>query len=280
MARRRKPDTPPPFILIVENGRLVAENAWDAERLATWANGARLAVTISSERADKMRRKWWAILGKVVKSTDFFPNVDMASEIIKDKIGLVDVWKEDGAWKSAPKSLNDLDEDDLALALQQLGDFLYQLTGVDFAQWNRETPDQGEGIPNGTSDAAHPAASEQAGGASPQLPPPADPDPPAGEHMAGDHAGGGDSSHPPPVDAATAERMREAVDKFIRTATDKDLPDAKERQEMVIVTKNLWKAALPDYPEFVRACTNEADKVVKGTRTPEDARKLLLARIP
>lgn len=280
MSRRRKPDTPPPFLMMVQNGHLVPENAWDAERLASWSNGARLTVTISSERAGKMVRRWWAVLGQVVKATDFFPNRDMASELIKDKIGLVDVWKEDGVWKSAPKSLSDLDDDDLDLAIRQMGDFLFELTGVDFAQWNRETPDQGEGIPNNTADAGPLTASDEAGGASPQLPPPANLDAPAGEHTAGVEAGGGQSSQPPPADPATADRMREAVDKFIKTATDKDLPDAKERQDMVVVCKNLWKTFLPDHLDFVKACTSEADKVVKGTRTPDDARKLLLARIP
>ena len=62
MAKRAKADMPPPFVMLVENGRLVAENPWDFERLSTWRNGTRLSVRITSDRNERFVRWWWATL--------------------------------------------------------------------------------------------------------------------------------------------------------------------------------------------------------------------------
>jgi hypothetical protein len=68
---------------------------------------------------------------------------------------------------------------------------------------------------------------------------------------------------------------REAIAKFLAAATDKTVPDPKDRQETVIFAKDSWKQSLPDDWAFVQACFETARKVVKSELKVDAARRYL-----
>jgi hypothetical protein len=69
--------------------------------------------------------------------------------------------------------------------------------------------------------------------------------------------------------------MVECLDKFMALAVDPSVPDAKQRRSNVEFAKNAWKDALPQRLDFVKACFETADKVVKGEMQPAPAKRYL-----
>jgi hypothetical protein len=69
--------------------------------------------------------------------------------------------------------------------------------------------------------------------------------------------------------------MVECLDKFMALATDPSVPDAKERRSNVEFAKNAWKDALPQRLDFVKACFETADKVVRRELQPAPAKRYL-----
>lgn len=63
----------------------------------------------------------------------------------------------------------------------------------------------------------------------------------------------------------------ECWDKFINTATDENL-SLNERRGILESSKDAWKLELPNDLEFVRVAFMEADNVIKGKVTKEEAR--------
>jgi hypothetical protein len=60
-------------------------------------------------------------------------------------------------------------------------------------------------------------------------------------------------------------------------------PDSGERQgrqETVVFAKDVWKAELAEAPAFVKACTDTANKVVKGELPADAARRYLEGLVP
>jgi len=100
-------------------------------------------------------------------------------------------------------------------------------------------------------------------------PVPAAADQEAGEPEA-DHGGAAPAS-----DLITKNLMVECLDKFMALAVDQSVPDPKQRRSNVEFAKNAWKDALPQRLDFVKACFETADKVVKGELQPAPARKYL-----
>jgi hypothetical protein len=78
-----------------------------------------------------------------------------------------------------------------------------------------------------------------------------------------------------PYELALREKKRACIEKFLNAATDPTLPNAKDRQNTVAFAKDAWKAELPTELEFVRACTDTANKVVKSELKEAAARKYL-----
>src|SRR5690606_34393434 len=102
-----KGDTPP-FQMDIVDGKLIPASAWDAERLATYrprldARGnliaPRVNVVITQEVASWARRRYWAILGVVVKTCQLPPRVRTAQDLhdaVRKQIGFVDSHSSDG----------------------------------------------------------------------------------------------------------------------------------------------------------------------------------------
>ena len=184
----------PPFNMVIENGRLVPATPYDAERLDSFTRGTRVKVRFTEEKDRVLVRKWFAIIGLVVKQCQTpWKNKDQAHEAIKLALGIVNLSKTvNGEYMAYPKSLADLEDPELKDALDQMTELLSRMTGVDVDTLNKETahiqsePDDephdeetGELFPNNeASDDAAPGASD-VGGA------PLAPSEPAGETISG-----------------------------------------------------------------------------------------------
>lgn len=109
-----------------------------------------------------------------------------------------------------------------------------------------------------------PASSQESGGVE------ADAQPPAEQEQASAS----------PVDPVHRSLMVECLDKFLAVASDPKVPDAKQRQENLIFVKNAWKEEIKTRPDFVKACTDIANKVIKGQIELSDARGQLERWLP
>lgn len=70
------------------------------------------------------------------------------------------------------------------------------------------------------------------------------------------------------------EQRRECLDKFMAITKDNSI-SIQQRRGTLEQAKDYWKADLPHDLDFVRFAFNEADRVIKGERTEEEARENL-----
>jgi len=267
----------PALRMIVETGpRLAPASAFDAERLDTFKIGRVMRFRPVDEADRKDVRQWWACINRALKvSKTPWSNAQQASEAIKLALGIVNLGKTvSGQWMQFPKSLNDLDDAELADAVRDMKDLLHKITGVDPDDWHRETADVGEDdneIASPAGETIQSAQDEAMEPASTTSQPEVD----AGSHqsVAADQEGGAETDDAPSSELIA--KMHEALTKFIGVVTDKAVPDKKDRQDILVMMKNNWKDALPTRPDFVKACTTQMNKVLKGEISVEDAREYL-----
>lgn len=302
----------PPFKMVIEGGKLVPATAYDAERLDTYRRGTKVNVVMVRDGGRVMERKWFAILGLVVKQCNVpWTNKEQASEAVKLALGIVNLSKTvGGEFMAYPKSLVELTDPELDEAVRDMMDLIQKMTGIDPATLKKEAADVGEDETE-PSDPATPQAVSGEGSGDTQVPSrdlAADQiASPAGETNraaqteametasatgqqpvgavshnslsqesgpeAGEHEVAQPASPLPASDLITLKR--EAIDKFLAAATDPTIPSAKDRQETVVSAKDSWKQALPDHLDFVKACTDTANKVVKGELKELAARRYL-----
>lgn len=101
----------PPFNMIIENGRLVPATPYDQERLDSFRRGTKVRVRFTEEKDRILVRKWWAILGLVVKQCPVpWKTKEEASEAVKLALGIVNITKTvKGDFLAYPKSLTELE---------------------------------------------------------------------------------------------------------------------------------------------------------------------------
>lgn len=131
----------PPFNMIIENGRLVPATPYDAERLDSFRRGTKVRVRFTEEKDRILVRKWWAILGLVIKQCDTpWKTKEEASEAVKLALGIVNLSKTvGGEYMAYPKSLTDLEDPELQDAVDNMTELLSRLTGVDVETLKKET---------------------------------------------------------------------------------------------------------------------------------------------
>jgi hypothetical protein len=266
----------PPFKMLIENGKLVPATAYDQERLDTYRNRTKVNVVMVRDGGRVMERKWFAVLGLVVKQCNVpWKNKDQASEAVKLALGIVNLTKTvGGEFMAYPKSLTELSDPEIDEAVRDMMDLIQRMTGIDPATLKKEIADVGEdeqepqsGAPTSEgSDGDAPRPNTPDVAATPIEPAAADQE--AGEPEA-DH---GDSAAPA---SDLPALKRECISKFLTAATDPSVPEAKDRQETVVLAKDAWKQSLPNEPDFVRACFETARKVVRGELKEAPARKYL-----
>lgn len=169
----------PALRMIVEGGRLAPAGQFDQERLNSYRRGTVVYVRFTEEKDRVLVRKWWAILGLVVKQCDTpWKTKEEASEAVKLALGIVNLSKTvGGQFMQYPKSLTELEDPEMTEALENMTELLSRLTGVDVATLKKEaahvepeefTNPDAEDIPApAREDAETATASEGAGAASP-----------------------------------------------------------------------------------------------------------------
>ena len=267
----------PPFKMIIDGGRLVPASAYDQERLDTYRRGTKVNVVMVRDGGRVMERKWFAVLGLVVKQCNVpWKNKDQASEAVKLALGIVNLTKTvGGEFMAYPKSLTELSDPELDEAVRDMMDLIQRMTGIDPATLKKEIADVGEGDQEPQSGAP---TSEGSDGDAPR---PNTPDVAAAPieraEAADQEAGEPEADHGDTAAPASdlSALKRECIDKFLAAATDASVPDAKDRQETVVFAKDSWKSSLPTEADFVRACFETSRKVVRGELNEAAARKYL-----
>lgn len=270
-----------PFKMIVERGRLVPAEPYDAERLDTWRNGTRVNVIFARDGGRVMERKWWAILNRAVKECKTpWKTANEASEAIKLAIGVVNLTKTvGGEFMAYPKSLTELEDPELDEAVEQMVNVVHRITGVDPEEWKKQVShirdEKSSDTPtddNGSDGSPSPEQTVAAGPSEPaeeadeeEGAPETDPDKPADGQQA----------------APSSEPVRTRADclkAFMTTATDPDL-DVAGRRDLLEQMKEWWKADLPNDLDFVKACLATGDKVAKGELGSDPAKRYLEAML-
>lgn len=270
----------PALRLIVERGpKLVPASAFDAERLDTYKVGRVIRLTAVEEADRKDVRRWWAILNRAVKDTKTpWRTATQASEAIKLALGIVEYGKTvGGQFMQWPRSLKELDDDELAAAVRDMAALLHKMTGVDPLQWSKESADVGHDETEQPAATASPPVGPGSGDSQAAAP---DQSASGGPEEDGAEAEATTPSDAPssadPRSAAVIRNLKvEAVDKFLGVATDRNVPEARDRRGVLEKTKNAWKSELPHHLEFVRVCFVTADKVIKGAMPADEARQYL-----
>lgn len=131
----------PAFSMIIESGRLVPATPCDFERLDSFRRGTKVRVRFTEERDRVLVKKWWAILGLVVKQCQTpWKTKEEASEAVKLALGIVNLTKTvKGDFLAYPKSLTDLEDPELQDAVEQMTELLSRITGVDVETLKKET---------------------------------------------------------------------------------------------------------------------------------------------
>lgn len=278
----------PALRFVVERGpKLAPASAFDAERLDTFKVGRVLRFTPVEEADRKDIRRWWAILNRAVKDTKTpWRTATQASEAIKLALGIVEYGKTvGGQFMQWPRSLKELDDDELAEAVRDMAALLHKMTGVDPLEWSKESADVGRDEQHEIASPAGETIQSGQDEAMESAPGTEDPSVGADSHQSasgGPEEGGsetGATADEPPSDHRHTKVIlnlkAEAVAKFMEVATNKDLPDPKDRRGVLEQAKNAWKREMPRHLDFVKACFTTADKVIKGEMPAEKAREYL-----
>lgn len=270
----------PPFRMIIEGGKLVPATPYDAERLDSYRRGTKVNVRLTEEKDRVLVRKWWAVLGLIVKQCDVpWQNKEQASEAIKLALGIVNLTKTvGGAFMQYPKSLTELEDPELQEAVEQMMALVARITGVDPETLRKEIAHVGEDNSQSSDTPADDTGSDGKS-PSPESTVAADLSEPADEADEEEDAPASEQEKPSNGSAAasSSEPIRTRADcikAFMTTATDPAL-DVAGRRDLLEQMKDWWKADLPNDLDFVKACLSTADKVAKGELGAEAARKYL-----
>jgi hypothetical protein len=263
----------PPFKMKVVGDKLAPATAWDSERLASYRSGAEVSVVITQEVASWARRRYWAILGVVVKTCPVPPRVRTAQDLhdaIRKQIGFVDSHTSDGQRLTVKlRSTSKLDDQQFEAFAAEAYAELTAMTGVDVLTLGREAPDVGPQYEQ-PDDRGASVTGSGSGEASQGTAP--DDSAAADLKDAGDQ---GIASDQPASDAHIIAVKKEMIAKALYLAHDKTLPDPTHRREALAMAKDSWKETLPDHLEFVRAVFVNTDAVIRGKQPTEKVREYL-----
>ena len=274
-----------PFKMVVERGRLVPAEAYDAERLDTWRNGTKVNVTFVRDGGRVMERKWWAILGRAVKEckTPWKTQAE-ASDAIKLAIGVVNLTKTVGGdFMAYPKSLTELDDPELDDAVRDMIDIVHHITGVDPEEWKKQVAhirDEEPSSAPSTDDAG--GADTASGGAVDPLSDSPPTDTAAADGAGDSEAADGQSAAPAPIDPVKRMLMEECIDNMLRDAFSEpaiDRPAKLDRLlDVFLQPENL--GGHKDHEKFVRRCHETARRIIGKPNERENVKKYLRSKMP
>ncbi|MCM5693904.1 hypothetical protein M8037_35280 [Sinorhizobium meliloti] len=234
----------PPLRLTVGPGKLTPADAFSAERLESYRHGTTMFVQPITDPQSKKRRKFWAILGLVIRNCNTpWRTVKDAANAIKRTFGLMDDGGKAGNVRIMyPRSLNDLTEPEFEEFYEDAMLYLQRVTGIDPETLSNESPDPGDDEPPASSSSEADAGS-----------------------------GGGESPNPEGNPAATATPHRdECIAKFLQFATDEETSAQWKLENLAPTVKAAWVQQLPDDIPFVEACCRTAEQLIRGeSKSPE-----------
>lgn len=279
----------PAYRMRIERGKLVPLTAFDAERLNSYQNGSELRVAISQKKNDKLLRKYWAVLGKVVSDCPTpWKNKDQASEALKLALGIVDYGKTVGdKFFQYPKSLSELDEPEFRAYYEESMGLLHRITGVDPEQLGAEIPDVGEDHEQNTETSAL-APSVDAGSDIDAIAPnervasasiPADEaDNEPGEEL---NSSSNDLPGSTTISGLTRMLMEECIDGMLRESQNA-LATATQREAKIakLVDVFLDSENLPQHRDFIELCAETARRIIGKPSEEARARSFLTGKIP
>lgn len=267
----------PSLQMVVQGLHLVPAGPYEQEVISTYQQGAVLTVDMHQKRTLPLLKKYWAVLRDVVANCKTpWNSPDEASDALKLALGVTDIGKTvSGQWfiRAGSISFTSMDQAAFKDFFDKAMAVLAEVTGIDpetLSSRYRHLAEQepSEAAPpaddvGSDGDAPHPSTTDVA----------ADPVPAAADPEAGAIEAGHVDTAAPASDLTSLKR--EAIDKFIAAATDPSVPNAKDRQETVVFAKDAWKLSLPTELEFVKACFETANKVVKSELPAAAARRYL-----
>lgn len=280
----------PPFRMIIEGGKLVPATPYDAERLDSYRRGTKVNVRLTEEKDRVLVRKWWAVLGLIVKQCDVpWQNKEQASEAIKLALGIVNLTKTvGGAFMQYPKSLTELEDPELQEAVEQMMALVARITGVDPETLRKEIAHVGEDNPQSSDTPADDTGSDGKS-PSPESTVAAELSEPADE--AAEEEGAPETDPDKPADGQQAapssepisgmKRMlcEELVENMLRDAFSEP---AIERPAKLDKLRDVFLEAqnLGDLPDFVTLCHETARRVIGKASERDRAKEYLMAKIP
>lgn len=253
----------PPLLMTVERGpKLSPATAADAERLETYRRGSEVNVVFVRNGSRVMEKKWWAVLNRAIKDCGTpWKNSQQASEAIKLSLGIVNLGKTvGGAWFHWPKSLTELDDAELDEAVRDMMGLLYEITGVDPAEWSKESADVGRDRTE--SSALPPEADEGSGDASSPITNPA----PDNSARGGPEEGGASEEAPPSTTLTDDDRARlKAYAKRLIVVIGGDARWLLEESGRLVIEESVPEGIARDKARTaakyaVRACTDYVGK--------------------
>lgn len=285
----------PPLLMKIKDGRMEPVAQFDYERLCSYRIDRddqgniiypQVKVYITQDAATWRRRKYWAILTKVVEAgpTEYRSPEDL-HKAVKREIGFVNsTFLSDGkTLKVTLKSTSKLDEQEFRVFYEEAIEALSEMTGIDVETLGRESADVGRDKteqPEESSPTSSTSGSEASGvnDRSPDGAAGLDQSAsggPATEEGSDAGATAGEPSSDPRDPKVILNLKAEAVAKFLELATNKDVPDPRDRREVLVKAKEAWKAELPHHHDFLKACVTTADAVIKGQMPADKARQYL-----
>jgi hypothetical protein len=268
------------FRFKLDGMRLSPATPFDQERLSTYRNGSEIFAILTQPKNDKLLRKYWAILGRVIKDCPTpWKDKDQASEALKLSLGIVRYGKTvSGKFMQWPRSLAEMDAPEFEQFYEDAIALLARITGVDVETLKAESPDVGEDHQEPSSAASPSQSADVESGTGETAPHPVDP----ALDQSDEEPEGDDPADAPPVegDKRLRNSMEECLEKFLFAATNAKLEDDKARQDSIVFTKNVWKDELPSRSDFVKACMETANKVLKRQMSKDDARAELMRWLP
>lgn len=255
----------PALRMTIEGGRLIPAGPFDQERLNSYRRGTVVFVRFTEEKDRVLVRKWWTVLGLVVKQCKTpWKTKEEASEAVKLALGIVNLSKTvGGQFMQYPKSLTELDDPELTEALENMIELLSHMTGVDVATLRKETahvddepsdPETGEILETQSLNSGSP----------PPEPDTADSGHPAAPAASDDTAPQASSSDAPPTERETLIKFaRDMLPMAADTSVSPAALKAVEREWAPII-----KALLPEsinraraISESVRAIANDPKRL-------------------
>lgn len=154
----------PPLRMIVEKGRLVPSSQWDQERILSYRNGSTVHVHVTQEKNRKLERKYWAILGAVVRSCGVKQRTaEDLHKAIRFKLGIVDAyWSFGDKLRVEVRSTTSMDDPEYSLFFEDAMELLRRETGVDPETLGKESADTGDEEQNSLPDRLQPEMEEAA----------------------------------------------------------------------------------------------------------------------